>query len=1713
MRICLFVAILLLSPTLLFAASLPPAQLIGQAMDSVLLETGNPFIKVIKQGSWISGVKYRDPLKNLVDASDHDARLFIPLENVSPERAKDAWKSFQGRLRRKIKALAETAGYNTDEIQRLLRSVNLYPPSQMLQNVAKNEDAIAEFLKSGNYPNLLEVGEEGAEGLYTTPTKFILQAYEKGERVQVAELVADEGGEAYSVVHSATAVEEHAIEGIAQPTLEGYVQAAEYSLNEAQQALREGKLALAKKNVTRARKYYMEARKLSGVSAEGVVAKELGLLEDAIAVTAENAFISPTTPKALAEKSMEFSQRIGKDVLKKANVEFAALETLAVKNSVKQRAFLKGVLEGEGKWAGLRLKLEEASESAIATLKGGAKVAYKNWFVGLLALWELKELPEAIEKEGLEKASIRLAATIAGLANPGFGLLQLFSAIYMGTGELLVDWISSAGYGAVVQRQDCMDLIAGIYTVPGREQNIEDKTCEQMQSDRQLACRVYDQHGLRKHLASGYAFRQDLIPPYMMSLLACHAKAASRHYDDVESKHDQGVEQALMSKCSTPVLKAWLDARQLVINEVDVLRQNIEERGVDVIASPARLKEKGSVSVAVRDSLDHAAVEKDIKERAACMGGINARPAFSRNHVWMLNGREFDKTYDRGSSSAQLAAPGNYEVCVEIRYEWRVDGLPKVSMEDGLSGKAVRRGCTTVAVDETPRESTSLGDTPSPVVPITVGKKQDIVKEPLVCSYEYSDWGECGRTTKKQTRSVTARKPSGCIEKQKPSLEQTCTPPPSEEDKKNQYLNCLCRCYCGWAGHIGVWYDPENKSVPECKSSGPCFGGAGAFGCTSRHFFGAPNDCAKGCWEGAFGKGTYDPKKADDMRRNENKKHKQPLKVKLTPSKNPADFGDIVTLQAEASEGTGGYSYVWSGCAQDAKDAQAKVVNTNACKSCAAGVTITDQDGESASASVTIQCNSVKVKLTKESPKENRIPIGGKATFFAEVFSGDKPFSGPTLFYVWERNPDAVFGDPKNPAYETSAGSQTRNSATFRKIGTTPVWVKVLREMDGRKVTIGESEQIPVEVVKPTLKLTADKKDPLVGELVTVSVQEEPRMSDEMLSFWWELSGDAVSAGPAANVPNGRAYSLKTKNDKPITVTVHAKAKDGGDELGVEKITFSAKKPAVNITGPKIAGPPPVIWREGVGLVPAERQIAEGQRVEFSAAVTPDAQQEFRYQWTVAPEGCSLAAPASRETGVTCSKTGGYTMTCAVKNADGADLGSGSGTLSVTVSQSDIDKGKQKDEAIKKLNKAKDLWSQRKYDEAVAEAEAASKIDAQLAAPLLTQFSQELKKQGWDALHKSDHPTAIRRLEQAVRLNPADADAKKKLEDAKNYAAQWPRVEAKARAFDGFIAQQKVWSANRTMLEIQDILRPMAAGQSTENPLWKRVSDEMTKGLAWYNDFSQKSNAEWTRLFKEQQWEQAETHLKQVLKNELSPADQKHFESALQTTNTMLGQRREAMQYYDQAKANYARGIPSDANGLADVAKQLRNYGARFLEKDSRRNQFTELAAGMEKAQKKLHAKAYAQSAFNNGDQYYRAYNFEAAVGQYAEGLKAMRENGDPADPLYAKYYKQWEDSAAKDKRFKELYGYAASLAVTDNPLDEATLQKGIGAAEDALKLKPRDTNTEIHWNKLKWKLGELQRTKSQQQQKAQACEAKWTEGRALFDSGRHSEALMKLKE
>ncbi len=140
---------------------------------------------------------------------------------------------------------------------------------------------------------------------------------------------------------------------------------------------------------------------------------------------------------------------------------------------------------------------------------------------------------------------------------------------------------------------------------------------------------------------------------------------------------------------------------------------------------------------------------------------------------------------------------------------------------------------------------------------------------------------------------------------------------------------------------------------------------------------------------------------------------------------------------------------------------------------------------------------------------------------------------------------------------------------------------------------------------------------------------------------------------------------------------------------------------------------------------------------------------------------------------------------------------------------------------------------------------------------------------------------------------------------------------------------------------------------------------------------------------------------------------------------------------------------------------------------------------------------------------YYRNHQYGLAAQQYEQGLKAIRDNGDIKDPLYARYYKLWEDSVAKDKRYNEILKYVGTLVTASQNLDEETIKKGIAYADEGLKIVPNSSQLGEYRYKLNWMLSEIQRKKQQQAQ----CEAKWAEGVDLYNAKKYNEALVKFKE
>ncbi|MFH0787097.1 MAG: lectin-like protein [Pseudomonadota bacterium] len=629
-------------------------------------------------------------------------------------------------------------------------------------------------------------------------------------------------------------------------------------------------------------------------------------------------------------------------------------------------------------------------------------------------------------------------------------------------------------------------------------------------------------------------------------------------------------------------------------------------------------------------------------------------------------------------------------------------GIPSTPVTDGQVGETQGTGATATGTQRPIGTSDSSPDTGTtqdgPVggktkITSGVGTGKRVVKpppvppkEPPACTYEYSPWGDCSRGTKKQTRTVTGKKPAGCVEKDKPVLEQECKPPRTAEERKIDFLNCMCfGCQTGLPSMSGNF-----ATEGDCKGMCGC---PSPLGGSCRPVV-MDDEKMKRCYASAYD--IKDPdanalKKAQELIKQTNKKAMKPLKVKLDAGKCPitAHLGDIITLTASVEGGIPPHRYSWTGNGQ-AKENTFTFANSRQPGTHPISVTVKDSEDNSAtsSCSVIVEAMTVKIELLD---KGKMIPIGESRNFKGTVMSGGQAAKGD-FYFLWQPHPEIQFSP-----FEKTGGSLSGTKATFNKLGKFKVWVIAHTYQGSVKTTIGESEQIEIEVSKPELTLSFLPQNPKIGQEVKLTVTEKPKMNDKAISFWWEISGNALNPGP---LKGERGYTFKPKDTQPVTVTVHGKAKDGGDDLGEAKATITAQAYAVTIGEPTYRGPKPKIWnpqvwkspewKQGVGLqgegglTPggglvevADNQFAVFQDIEVKAEVKPTPEkQPLRYDWTISPSGICGIPGGGQELRLNCSQTGTYTASVSVRDSENLVLGRASRAVSITVSQEDLDKAK-----------------------------------------------------------------------------------------------------------------------------------------------------------------------------------------------------------------------------------------------------------------------------------------------------------------------------------------------------------------------------------------------------------------------------------------------------
>jgi tetratricopeptide (TPR) repeat protein len=270
---------------------------------------------------------------------------------------------------------------------------------------------------------------------------------------------------------------------------------------------------------------------------------------------------------------------------------------------------------------------------------------------------------------------------------------------------------------------------------------------------------------------------------------------------------------------------------------------------------------------------------------------------------------------------------------------------------------------------------------------------------------------------------------------------------------------------------------------------------------------------------------------------------------------------------------------------------------------------------------------------------------------------------------------------------------------------------------------------------------------------------------------------------------------------KPITASAAAVGADGAT-LATAEITLSAKEFSVDIV--QLEGEPFMLWDAAAKQDAPAEGIVAGQPVRFELKLAPEYKDRIQLQWdTDAATGIIEGGDGSRVT-VVRSEIGEAELSAVVRGVNGIVLGRGRADFDVSVSRSKIDESNRRRTAWAQWIEAFSQWGEKKFDEALKNAEEAAKTDP-------------------DNPELADGVKAIRanhaRVERARRF-AAEAAALRdteKLVDAlklyrRSYAA-WPMEEAK----NSIGVLEKEIDAARIKAQKMEWLRDVATSYDQEN--------------------------------------------------------------------------------------------------------------------------------------------------------------------------------------------------------------------------------------------------------------------------------------------------------
>ncbi|MEA4880313.1 MAG: hypothetical protein VB045_02410, partial [Synergistaceae bacterium] len=289
------------------------------------------------------------------------------------------------------------------------------------------------------------------------------------------------------------------------------------------------------------------------------------------------------------------------------------------------------------------------------------------------------------------------------------------------------------------------------------------------------------------------------------------------------------------------------------------------------------------------------------------------------------------------------------------------------------------------------------------------------------------------------------------------------------------------------------------------------------------------------------------------------------------------------------------------------------------------------------------------VSLKRISPASGPVAVGTPLDLQASLGEGTKE---KDVLFRFEPSTEVAF----SPA-ESGDG---RTQAVFSEPGKVGIWVSALRE---KGETLGESDQMEIEVTGPVLSFTVNPKDGRVGQEIEVKALTKPPLPEGAFVVW-NLKGKSRRQGALA--ADTTRFSFLAEEMGSYTAVAEVRSPRGETlAKGTAPIEIKGYDVAVTILGP--AGPRPQEWVEGKGLQTLEKNtFLRDEHVKGKAEIKDkDVPKDLRWKW-IPGEGTSLVSTGiGSEATLYGTGAGTASVKVEIRNAEGLLLGTGSASFPV----------------------------------------------------------------------------------------------------------------------------------------------------------------------------------------------------------------------------------------------------------------------------------------------------------------------------------------------------------------------------------------------------------------------------------------------------------------